>query len=282
MTGGAPALDSSRTDDSLPTSAVLDRSGEETLELFRQNDAYSGFLLERLLGIARRPLAGRVLEVGCGIGNLTRWILKAPEVERLVALDLDPAYVRRVHAEVLDPRLEVLAGAAETFAPERFRQPEGQFDFIISANVLEHIQDDAAALRSFRSLLRPDGQILLLVPAHPFLFSSLDRELSHFRRYRVKDFRRLGAASGLRLVRHHHFNPLGALGWLINGRILRRRLLPAGQLSFYTRYGLGLSRLLDRLNPFPIGVSVLVALEAAPPGSPRAPGPCGPPLPSGE
>jgi hypothetical protein len=101
---------------------------------------------------------------------------------------------------------------------------------------------------------------LILVPAHPCLFSPLDQGLSHFRRYRRRDIRRLAQAADLRVLRLRHFNPLGALGWWLNGKVLRYRALPASQLSFYSRFAMPISRLLDRVNPFPLGVSLLAAL----------------------
>jgi hypothetical protein len=57
-----------------------------------------------------------------------------------------------------------------------------------------------------------------------------------------------------------HFNPVGALGWWLNGKVLRKDVLPAGQLKLYTRLALPLSRFLDRINPLPIGVSLLGCL----------------------
>ena len=69
--------------------AVLDTVGEETLELFRENDGYSEFLWDALFGLSSlsgRPLEGRVLEVGCGIGNLTQILLRSDAVTFLHAI----------------------------------------------------------------------------------------------------------------------------------------------------------------------------------------------------
>lgn len=238
---------------------VLDPAGEATLELFRENDAYSEFLLERLLGLLPLPPRGRFLEVGCGIGNLTRLLLAQPGLEYLRAIDIDPAYVSRVRAEIDDDRLEVTASTAEAFCPQELRGEARGFDAIICSNVLEHIDDHLGVLKNFRALLRPRGVVYLLVPAHPCLYSGLDENLSHFRRYRRRDFHALAGAAELEVLRLRHFNPLGALGWWLNGKLLRRRELPRGQLSMYTRFAIPASRIVDRLNPFPVGVSLLGA-----------------------
>jgi SAM-dependent methyltransferase len=247
-----------------PATQAKDATGEATLELFRENDAYSEFLWERLSALSPRPVDGRILEVGCGIGNLTRIQLRSPGVRFLQAIDIDPAYVKRVKEEVRDPRLSVAVSPAEEYCPAEHCPetggPSGGFDFIVSSNVLEHIDDHARVVRNFRRMLRPGGVALILVPAHPFLYSSLDRNLSHFRRYRRRDFHDLARDSGLEVLSLRHFNPLAAFGWWLNGKVLRRGVLPAGQLSFYTRFAIPLSRLVDRINPFPFGVSLLCVL----------------------
>ncbi len=242
------------------SSATLDVAGEETLELFRENPAYNEFLVERLIRLSGSPLSGRVLEIGCGIGNITSVLLAKEGVEYLHGVDLDPAYIERVRREIADSRLETTAARAEEFCPERFTAADGQFDTIFCSNVLEHIEDDEGTLRNFAAMLRPGGRALVLVPAHPSLFCGLDENLSHFRRYRRRDFDALAARTELRVVASRYFNPLGALGWWLNGKVLKRRVLPAGQLSAYTRFAIPISRLVDWLNPFPLGVSVLAVL----------------------
>jgi SAM-dependent methyltransferase len=178
------------------------------------------------------------------------------------ALDLDPRYVERVLARIGGPRLSGSACPFEEFVPEKLPEArDGAFDSIVSTNVLEHIADDTAAARSFARLLAPGGRALVLVPAHRWLYSALDRRLSHHRRYRRRDLEALARSSGLALVRSRHFNPLGALGWWLNGKVLRRATLPATQLRLYSRFAVPLSALLDALNPFPLGVSLLAVFE---------------------
>ena len=220
------------------TSEPLDPTGAATLELFTENDDYSEFLWERLCHASPRRLTGRVLEAGCGIGNLTRILLRSQDVSFLHAIDMDPAYVRRVEAQVVDPRLRVTASAAEEFCPEEYESPQGAFDAIVSSNVLEHIDDHTRVMHNFRRMLRPGGVALILVPAHPFLYCDLDRNLSHFRRYRRRDFQELARETDLEVLRMRHFNPLGTLGWWLNGKVLGSGVLPEKQLAFYTRFAI--------------------------------------------
>jgi len=239
-----------------------DATGEATLELFRENDAYTRFLWSRLSLLSPRPFEGSVLEVGCGIGNLTRILLGHAAVKRVKTIDMEPAYVARVLEQAGgDGRLEGETARAEEYCPAA---EAGAHDFIVSTNVIEHVEDHVRALSNFHALLAPGGIALVLVPAHPSLYSDLDRNLSHFRRYSRESLLDVSARAGLDVLRMRHFNPLGAFGWWLNGKVLRRGMLPSGQLSLYTRFAIPISRLLDRWNPFPVGVSLIAALARAP------------------
>jgi SAM-dependent methyltransferase len=231
-----------------------DLVGEHTLELFGVHDGYNGLIWERLRSLGEA--GGRVLEIGGGIGNLTRRILAEPRVTLLHSIEPNEAYVRRVRAEIDDPRFEAFCTPAESYRP-----PSLPYDLAVSANVFEHIDDDVAALRVVERALRPGGQFWLLVPAHPALFSPLDAALSHHRRYTRADLEALAASGAWKLERVFHFNPLGALGWWWNGKVLRRSELPEGQVALYSRFFIPLSRWLDRLNPLPLGISLVARLR---------------------
>jgi len=231
--------------------------GEATLELLEEFPAYGELLWERVSSLAQ--IRGDVLEMGCGIGSISRMILRSPQVRSLDAADIEPAYLSRVTQELRDPRLRTLCSAAEDFEP-----CADSYDLIVSINVLEHVRDDLAALRAFARALRPAGECLLLVPAHPWLFSSLDAGLSHYRRYTRRGLEGLASRAGLTVRSLSYFNPLGALGWWINGKLLRRPSLPRGQVAAYSRFGIKLSRLLDRVNPFPLGISLVGSFVRSP------------------
>jgi SAM-dependent methyltransferase len=234
--------------------ASTDPVGEATLDLLDRFPAYARLIWERISSLA--PVQGRVLEMGCGIGTVTRLILETPGVESVDAVDVSPRYIERVRLGIPDPRVRAIVGSAESFRPG-----EGIYDRAISINVLEHVEADRAALENMARSLRPGGSCLLLVPAHPSLYSSLDRNLTHFRRYSRDGLSALARSAGLEPIRLVHFNPLGALGWWLNGKLLRREALPERQVAFYSSFLIALSRWIDRLNPLPVGISILARLE---------------------
>jgi SAM-dependent methyltransferase len=131
--------------------------------------------------------------------------------------------------------------------------------------VVEHLPDDVAAVRVLAQLLRPGGTLLLYVPACPQAFCALDEGLGHHRRYTRASLQRLLGQAGLLSAPPRYMNRLGLLGWLWQGKLLRRRALAPGLIGAFERV-VALARVLDGLTaPLPIGLG-LVAQARRPAG----------------
>lgn len=199
-------------------------------------------------------IRGNVLEVGGGIGNFTRFL--ASDTRRVVVAE--PA--DRM-ADLLEAQM--LAGVKVVRAPiEAMRPASGRFDTAVLINVLEHIPDDIGALRAVRGLLRPGGTACILVPAHPALYGSLDANCGHERRYRRSGLRAVIEASGFTVMLCRHFNPIGALGWLLVSRIARRPHVPRASVHLSERVAVPVGRMLERLFPPPFGQSLVAVARA--------------------
>lgn len=197
-------------------------------------------------------LGQRVLEVGSGHGNLIPHLL---DRDLVVATDVDPGSVdliRRkfaryacVHArlyDVCDPSQEDLRA---------FR-----LDTVVSLNVLEHLEDDVAALSNMAKLLWHGGRVIVIVPAHQGLYGTMDRCIGHMRRYSKQSLARKAAVAGLTVERQFYVNLVGALGWFLNGRLLGQTVPPRGQLAWFNRL-VPLLQWIEQRVPPPIGVSLV-------------------------
>jgi SAM-dependent methyltransferase len=210
-----------------------------------QADNYNAWLLDR----SRPYLGRRVLDVGAGLGTFTE--LAAAGRDLVVALEPEAAFAAELTKRFADqPNVLVV----EAQADDSLEPDPGPFDSVICFNVLEHIADDVDALAVFRSHLAPGGHLLLLVPAHPFLFGAIDRTVHHERRYKREPLRRLLEQVGFAVPTIKYVNPLGAVGWLASGRLLGRGQIPKGPLRLYDNL-VPLLRALDRLE-LPFGLSV--------------------------
>ena len=230
-----------------------DPTGAATLErLAADAPRYNRWLTARVA-----PWVGRrVLEIGAGIGNMAEYFL---DRERLVLAEPDAQYRDRLAARfAASPQVRVvgvrLPLVDDSLAAERL-------DTVICLNVLEHVEQDGAALTAMRGVLRPGGRVVLLVPALRVLYGSLDKALGHYRRYAARELRDKVAAAGLRLVHLEYFNLAGVLGWWFTGRVLRSTLIPRSSLRLYDAL-VPLFRL-ERMLPWRIGQSLIVVGEVS-------------------
>ena len=199
-------------------------------------------------------LGRRVVEFGCGIGNFTA---RLAACEAIVAVDADAACVDILKQRF--PRIDCLVrdvGNQDVSDLARFRP-----DSCLFINVLEHIENDRAALCDAASILPPGGNVILLMPAFRSLFGPIDRNLGHFRRYSRRDIRELAGAAELQIEKIHFVNSIGFFGWWTNARIFRREAQSETQIAFYDRFIVPFLSHAEALAHPPFGQSILAVLR---------------------
>lgn len=242
-----------RAHDALSIVAIIFRSGIFS-DLHTDPAAAMLYAMENAIRFNRwmadsiLPFIGdNVLEIGAGIGNLTR-LLCSGRI-RYVITDLDREYLNHV-SSLLRSYPNVSTAIGDVSIARDFESFHGQMDTVICLNVLEHVKDDISGLRNIHSCLRPGGRAILLVPQGPFAFGSLDRILGHFRRYTKAEFETKLSAAGFSIDCIFPFNRSTYPGWLLNAKLLKRRRLSRFQLALFDR-AVPLLRHLDRYLPWP-------------------------------
>ena len=230
--------------------APRDPPGAETLEIMAAAPRYNIWQYRRIARFVGR----RVCEIGAGIGNMSA-LLTHNRPELLLLTDPDPYYRNVLQQRFLGHpglRVEALtlpdAGVADRFGVLGL-------DTVIALNVIEHIEEDVAAMRSMRDMLVPGGRAIVLVPALPSLYGSLDSELGHARRYGGRELRVHMEQAGMRIEQVSFFNLVGILGWFVNARIRKVPRIPLNQLRFFDAL-VPFLRLEDAV-PLPFGQSLI-------------------------
>ena len=204
-------------------------------------------------------LGRRVLEVGSGVGNQTRFFV---DRERVVASDVEVHYVRELKGRFGNrSNLRIGSYRFPLTRPDRDELCRETLDTVVCLNVLEHIEDDRATLKDFASVLPKGGRLVLLVPSLKALSGTLDVHLHHFRRYEKDELLRLVSEAGFEVEKVRFLNRPGALGWWLNSKVLKRKVLPKGQLAAF-RWILPLLRLEEKVEPS-FGMSLLVLARKA-------------------
>lgn len=212
---------------------------------------------QALLRDFSRFLAGNVLEVGAGIGQFTGELLKHPEITRLVSVEPDPGFFRKLQAAY--PGHEAIEGTVGN-------APDGTaWNAIVNINVLEHINDDCGELVNYRRLLAARaGHLCLFVPARPEIYAPIDRDFGHFRRYTRPELKQKLVAAGFEVLKLRYFNIAGYFAWWLMFRVLQKRNFEAGSVRFFDRVIFPLVHGAESMIcPPPFGQSLLAVARAA-------------------
>ncbi|MFM9978430.1 MAG: class I SAM-dependent methyltransferase [Sphingomonadaceae bacterium] len=212
--------------------------------------------------IARRiafPENPQILEIGCGTGHNLSMLARFGAVD---AIEIDAAA-----RSVASARLGKPVGDAPL--PELTGVPAAQYDLVALLDVLEHVEDDRAALRAIAMRLRPGGTILVTVPQFPWMWSGHDVANHHFRRYTKTTLRAAIDEAGLAVSLLANFNsllfPLAAADRLIaraTGREGSDDSPPPAPINALFQRIFGLERYLVGRVPMPPGVSLIALLSA--------------------
>ena len=107
------------------------------------------------------------------------------------------------------------------------------FDTVVLLDVLEHIERDRDFLIRLRAVMKPDGKLILKVPAGRWLHGPMDDAVGHWRRYDKGSLRETIRAAELSPLEVSYFNMAAMFGWWLNGRILRRTTPPSEQIKLF-------------------------------------------------
>ncbi len=225
---------------------MIDLPSSRTLESMSQAVWYNRWTLRKFT----KYLSGDILEIGCGIGNFTKSL---EEFGNVWAIDINNDYLKQTK-KIIGKNTKIGFGNIEN---GEFFFGNKKFDSIVCINVLEHIKDDIGALENLYSLLNKGGFLILLVPIHEFLYSEIDKSIGHFRRYKRSDLIYKLERSGFNITESRVLNFLGAIGWLVSGKILQNRQVSGNKIKLFNLVSPIILRLEDLIES-PIGTSILV------------------------
>jgi 2-polyprenyl-3-methyl-5-hydroxy-6-metoxy-1,4-benzoquinol methylase len=201
-------------------------------------------------------VGGDVLEVGAGVGGTfpflrtgreTSWSCLEPDAELLERLKV-ALYYRGVSDG--GPPVRLIHGTTKSIPAQ------AEFDCIVYIDVLEHIEDDAQELARAVSLLRPNGHLCVLSPAHQWLFTPFDTAVGHFRRYTLASLQRLTPRNAA-VVRLRYLDSVGVLASVANRVLLRSAIPSRRQVLTWDRCMVPTSRVLDKMLGYRVGKSVI-------------------------
>ncbi len=217
--------------------------GAENLELMENAIRYTSYVGKIVAD--ELPPAGRVVEFGAGSGTQTSHVMSP--TERLTCIEINPDL-----QAVLRSKGYQATGSLDDI-------PTASASGIYSINCLEHLEDDGAVLRQIYEKLTDDGTLVLYVPAMPILFSSMDKLVGHYRRYRRRELVALLAGAGFSVTTARYVDSVGVLPSLIYKTIPKASGEPSAKsLKFYDNYLFPVSLVVDKVAAKLFGKNVFV------------------------
>jgi SAM-dependent methyltransferase len=198
-----------------------------------------------------------VLEIGAGMGNLTRQLFKGSM--HYMATDIDRDHLDRLQNR-FHGRPNLQTRICDLTNPSDFDTLAEQADTVVCLNVVEHVADDLGALQNIYRALQPGGKAIILVPQGQDIFGTMDEALGHYRRYSQAQLRDAMQRAGFEIERVIEFNRISRPGWYINGCLLKRQKISHLQLRVFDRL-VWLWRKVDGWLPWPATSIIAIGVK---------------------
>lgn len=223
----------------------MDYEGSE-LELFSEAENWKHYFGSFIAPYIR----GDVLEVGAGIGSNTE-LLFSDSIKSWSCLEPDGKLLEQAKKKGKEnQKLLFIQGTSNDI--DNFKE----YDVILYLDVLEHIEKDFNEIARIQKILKKDGYIIILSPAHNYLYSPFDKAICHFRRYNKKSLKE-AVGETLRCEKLFYLDSLGFFLSLANKTISKQSIPTRGQILFWDRLIVPLSKLFDYLLRYHFGKSIL-------------------------
>lgn len=232
----------------------IDQEGLEILDVISSATKFNHWLYETVAPFC----TGKILEIGSGVGNISDFFIK--DKQSIYLSD-----IRSNYRSILEKKFNLSSGRvldidiAHPDFNQKYTSLLSSFDSVFALNVVEHIKEDDLAIKNMLSLLKPGGQMIILVPAYQSLYNAIDLSLEHFKRYNKKTLSAL-MRKYAPIKKTFYFNATGILAWWISGKILRHKTIPAGEMKLYNTF-VPVFKLVDTLIAKKMGLSVICVIQ---------------------
>jgi len=232
----------------------LDQEGLEILDVISAATKFNRWIYETVAP----HCSGKILEIGSGLGNISAFFMKDQK-------DITLSDIRANYRTALESNFNLKENSvlnidiAHPDFTTTYSTLLNSFDSVFALNVVEHIKEDELAIKNMYQLLKPGGEMCILVPAYQALYNNIDHSLEHFRRYNKKS---LSALMGkyAPIKKAFYFNAAGIFAWWFSGKILRQKTIPAGEMKLYNAF-VPVFKIVDIIGLKRMGLSVICVIQ---------------------
>jgi predicted TPR repeat methyltransferase len=213
------------------------------------DDTFSEWLIEKTEMLSLMIEGQKIIDVGCGSGLLLQYL---PKNLILTGADFSEGNIKK--AKEKNPHVTFFKANLDDKVS--WKNYSNLFDSVLCSEVVEHIKDDKIAMDILFSLVKPNGVLILTVPAFKSLLSKFDIQEGHYRRYSKKDICNLVESAGFHIESARYWNVMGFFGWLVFIKILNLNLKKSSNSIFASIMGKFLK--IEKIIKFPFGQTVII------------------------
>lgn len=204
-----------------------------------------------------KPYIGQnTLELGSGVGTFSN--LFAKESKHLLISDINDDNINILKQKFIGNRRITIKKLDAAKVNEHVDAES--FDTVIAVNMLEHIENDVSVLSGVYKVLTKHGKLILLLPAHKWLYGTLDKEIGHYRRYSKDELQQKLTQSGYLIDKIEFINMFSTFGWYLNFKILKKKIMPPSMLGIVDLL-IPVFQIFENLIKPPFGLSLFVVAK---------------------
>lgn len=232
----------------------FDQEGLDILDVVAKAKKLNNWMYETIEPFCK----GAVLEVGSGTGNISEFFVTNK-------YDISVSDLRENYRIILKDKFNLPENKVldlDIVAPDfdiKSKELLNTFDSVFSLNVVEHIKDDDLAIKNMVKLLKPGGNLVILVPAYQALYNNFDTTLEHYRRYNKKSLTKLMGNYG-EIISSFYFNAVGTLGWWVSGKLFKNKMIPEGEMKLYNSL-VPIIKIVDKVTFNKVGLSIICVIK---------------------
>ncbi len=201
--------------------------------------------------LVKKYIKNDLLEVGAGIGSFTKNYKN--NLKNITLTELDKQNIKRLKKRFKGSKIKIKAKLTSEL--------NGKFNSILYMNVLEHIKNDKKEINISLNKLNKKGYLIILVPAHNELYTKFDKEIGHFRRYKVNFFKKLKFKNA-RIVKLKYLDCLGYFLYYLNKIFYKNEIYPSkAKIFIWDKFFTPLTFFFDRFLNYRFGKNVLCIIE---------------------
>ncbi|HNW96932.1 MAG TPA: methyltransferase domain-containing protein [Bacteroidales bacterium] len=205
----------------------------------------------------KKYLGNKVLEVGAGMGNNVQFLVNEDILEYTCIepdFELSEIIKKKIYNNELPSFCKSLNGTIQDLKEDQF------FASILYFDVLEHIENDHEEIQKAALHLKPDGFLIILVPAHQYLYSPFDKQIGHYRRYNKQRLKKI-IPDKWEVVEIKYMDSMGFLLSMVNHTFLKQKYPTQKQIIFWDKIVVPMSKIIDKVVFYKFGKSLLIIMK---------------------